>query len=174
MSIKLSAIGILGLLFTAFSSSAEDGGTKASTSAKSIHPIDSSYGWVDSVLIEYFVPTEASTVYFTFNKQSVKIWSGYSADKIVTNTDTVNLMKNLVGSLFIKGTENTEKGRSYNSGIVMSDYDQIRIRLFAKHDNYLTHTIYTHLESGKIEFSEPFNKFYNLLKLFRKQIIEVR
>ncbi len=168
------SIAILGLLLLALSSSAQEGMTKASTQVNSNNPIDSSYGWVDSVLVEYFVPTEASIYYITFNKKSIKIWSSYSADKFITNIDTVNLIKNLFGALFITGTENTENGRSYNSGRVISDYSQIRIRLFANRDNYTTHTIYTHLESGMVEFSETFQRFYRLLKIFRRQIVEVR
>lgn len=144
------------------------------TEKKSIHPIDSSYGWVDSVLINYFVPANAAQYYITFNRNSLTVWSGYSNGKIITNADTISLMKNYVESLFITGKEKTEIGRSYNSGIVMSDYDQIRVKLFAKKDNYLTHVIYSELESCNVEFSDKFKEFYKLIRILSSQITEIR
>ncbi len=164
----------LAFLFVKNLGYANDKGKEKLFENKPIHPIDSSFGWVDSVLINYFVPANASQYYITFNRNSVTVWSGYSDKKIITNQDTVALMKNYVQVLFISGTEKTEIGRRYNSGVVMSDYDQIRIKLFAQKDNYLTHTIYSELESCNVEFSDTFKEFYKLIRILSSQVTEIR
>ncbi len=129
-----------------------------------LHPIDSSYGWVDSVFIEYFIPANAIVYNYTFNRNSINVWSNFYGNKVITDQDTIIKMKNYVESLFISGREKTEVGRSYRARLEFTDYEQIRISLFVKGALLVKHEIYDGMENYAVEFSETFENFGKLLR----------
>jgi hypothetical protein len=137
--------------------------SNVSFSKNSIHPIDSSFGVVDSISIEYFDATNVVNYFVTFNKHTIKVSSDHFRNKVFNNSDTINMMINFVEPLFISGREKTEVGRSYSSKLVYTGSNIIRIRLFDKNVNYLTHEIHYFPLSGDIEFSDKFLEFSRFL-----------
>jgi len=133
-------------------------------------PIDSSVSFIDSVLINLFIPSNAEEFNIAINHNSIKISTEYSTGKTITNSDTLKLIKNYVGSLFISGREKTEIGRSYSAILIFKDYIKIKVHLFEGKENYLTQNIHLGMENYRVEFSETFNEFYKLLLDLCKQI----
>ncbi len=137
---------------------------------KSKRPIDSSVNYIDSVLINFFIPSNAEEYNIAINENSINISTEYSTGKTITNSDTLKIIKSYVGSLFISGREKTEIGRNYTAKLIFADYVRIKIHLFEGKENYLTHNIDLGMENYRVEFSETFNAFYKLLKDLCKQV----
>lgn len=132
-------------------------------------PIDSSVKYIDSVLINFYNPSNAEDFNLAINQNSINISSNFGIEKTIMNSDTLKLLKEYVGSLFISGREKTEIGRKYTAKLIFKDYVMIKVYLFEGSENYVTHSIYLGMENYRVEFSEMFNEFYKFLRSLCKQ-----
>lgn len=134
-----------------------------------INPIDSSYKFVDSVVIEYLDNVGVILHTITFNRDSISLnsTSPFIPARKVKDADTIKMLINYVNALFISGKEKSVVNITYGSLLNYGSMDKISIRLFTDKTNYWTHEIFLDVSNGKIEFSRKFNSF---IKFFRSLI----
>lgn len=146
-------------------------GQKANTSdpIRITNPINSGFGLVDSVVIEYLDNVDAIQHIITFNRDSINVTSTspYNPARMVNDKDTVKMLIGYVKNLFILGKEKSVINITYGALLDFGPTDNIKIRLFRNKTNYYTHDIFLARSNGKIEFSRKFNSF---IKFFRSLI----
>lgn len=143
--------------------------TIPSKKGEMINPIDSSFGFIDSIVIEYFDDVDAIQHIITFNRDSISLnsTSPFIPARIVKDADTIKMLVNYVNTLFISGKEKSVVNITYGSLLNFGPTDKISIILFNNKTNYWTHEIFLDRSNGKIEFSKKFKSF---IKFFRSLI----
>lgn len=123
-----------------------------------------SYEDVDSIVIDYLIPSNSDAYSFIIKRSLIKIRKrGSSMDVLFENLDYIFRFNGLINSLFISGKEKTEIGRTYRTRLVFGEEPEITITIFLKDKTEISHNIKLAMETCDIEFSETFKKFYKLL-----------
>lgn len=138
---------------------------------KNLEISKSIYSKIDSINIEYWIPSQGHGYLFTLKEMQLNIRKiNSNVQTEVYNKDSILKINNLVESLFISGEEKTEIGRTYKTSLEFREEPIIIISIFEKDKTIIEHKIYISIETCKIEFSSTFKNFYNFLDALKETV----